>query len=187
MSNDLRNLIRDAVLALLVAVVFFLWVSSFFASWTGQAVSVRSPGDAVPAAYTVLIVAEDGTEVEVDWPARVVEGRELPFNDRGVPPADIPEDAPTTRKAAFQLVFYVENAEGTNEVVPSTSPRGLGLSVIVWILLMALRNMITSGSPFDYIARERQLPKQQTAMGELAPRKTISKKTRPEKRRRGRR
>ncbi|TNE84685.1 MAG: hypothetical protein EP330_28865 [Deltaproteobacteria bacterium] len=186
MSSALRNLLRDSLGALLVAVLFFLWVSSFFTAWEGQAVSVRSPRDTEPAAYTVLIVDEKGGDLEVDWPAKVVEGRELAFNDRGVPPADIPESAPQTRKSRFQLVFYVENAEGVNDVVPTTSPRGLGLSALVWLLLIALRNMVTSGSPLDYEPREREIIQEQGQTGQLAPptTKRVSQKTRPDQRRR---
>jgi hypothetical protein len=190
MSTSLKRLLRDGLGVTLLAALFFLWVSSFFTAWNGRAVSVRTPSETEPTAYTVLVVQDGGGEIEVDWGAEVVEGRELPFNDRGVPPADIPETAPSTRKSAFQLVYYVENAEGRNDVLATTSPRGLGLTALVWVLLLALRNMLVSGSPFDYEPRDRLRVQQQGATGQLAEPTTrrVSQKTRPDQpRRRGKR
>ena len=83
-------------------------------------------------------------------------------------------------------MFYVENADGVNDVVPTTSPRGFGLSVLLWALLLAVRNMVISGSPLDYEPRERLKVQEQTAMGQVVPSnsKKISRKTRPDQRRR---
>lgn len=190
MSTSLRMLLRDAVGVTAVAALFFLWVSSFFTAWNGRAVSVRTPAETQPAAYTVLIVNDAGGEVEVDWDASIVEGRELPFNDRGVAPADIPETAPSTRKSRFQLVFYIANSEGRNDVIATTSPRGLGLTALVWVLLLALRNMVVSGSPMDHEPRERLRVQQQGGTGQLAEPTTrrVSQKTRPDQaKRRGKR
>lgn len=184
MSPALRLLLRDTLATGLLAVLFFLWVSSFFTAWSGHAVSVRASQDDRPSAYRVLIIEENENEIEVDWPAEVVEGRGLPINNLAIPPADIPEERPQTRKSRFQLVFYVENEEGVNDVVATTSPRGLGLTFIVWALMIALRNMLMSGSPLDYERRERILPESQAAAGSVAPpKKKISRKTRPERRR----
>lgn len=187
MSKPLMTFLRDSAAAAVLAALFFLWVSSFFSAWKGHAVSVRSTRDATPSAYQVLIVTESDRMLEVDWPAEIVEGRALPINDRAVPPADIPEDAPFTTKSRFALSFFVENEEGRTDRVATTSPRSLGLSFIVWFLLVALRNMLTSGNPMSIEPRDRIIPTGQTSSGQVAPPKQVSRKTRPEPRRRKRR
>ena len=173
-------LIRPAVRALSLYVIaqtaavvlIFLFVSSFFASWHGEAVSVIQPRAEDPAVYQVLIANRDGTSLQRSWPASVVSGLGLPVDNLALRPVKIPDDAIQTRKSRYQLHFLLqrpaEDGEMSWQSVPTTSAQGVGIALLAWFIALGLRNMVYAGSP---VAIERSrvfLPKAQAAAGTAA-------------------
>lgn len=167
-SGDLRALGIFLVPWLAACVLVFLGASDFFTAWSGQAVSVRPPTSEDPAVYRVLVV--DGAKsLERTWPAEVVERLSLPVDATGVPPLTLPADRPRTSKLRFHLHFLVENPEGEGWLtVPTTSPRSLGLALVVFVLGLGVRNMMWSGSPVSIRQREAYLPPEQPPAGQPA-------------------
>lgn len=137
----------------------FLGFSNFFASWSGQAVSVRPTASEAPAVYRVLIVDSDGTRHERDWSPEAVSGLSLPIDPLALPPKNIPEDRPKTRKTRYSMSYQVERVADGLPVwreYPTTSPQALGIAFVLWLLGFAGRNMWVSGSPFALEERARE-------------------------------
>lgn len=147
----------------------FLVISQFFTSWDGRVVSVAPPPVEDPAVLTVRIVDADRAVTLQDWPAEVVRTLEVPYDRVAVPPPTIPETRPTTRKAAFALAFTVEvpTADGAPRVLelPTTSPRAVGIAALVFLALIAVRNMLWAGSPLALERRSVYLPPAQAQAG----------------------
>jgi hypothetical protein len=161
------------VLAMLPLVAgVFLVASDFFSGWNGQVVSFRPTRDADPAVLGVLIVDDDGTRRERNWDAALVRELSLPADPLALPPPDIPAERPHTSKLRFTFHFLVDVGSGEaveTRVVPTTSPRGLGLALAFLILAVGVRNMMYAGSPFALERRGAFLPKQQAQAGAPAP------------------
>jgi len=122
-------------------------------------VSVRPSSTPDPDTFRVLIVEEDGRTLERGWPARVVLPLDLPVDPLALPPPSLPEAAARTMKSRFALHFLVRGPKaGDWQVVPTTSPRALGLGVLTGIVALFLRNMIVSGSPLAIAPRGVWLP-----------------------------
>ncbi len=142
-----------ALLALLpVAMLVFLWDCSFFVAWNGQAVSVAPTRSEAPASYVVRIREGEGRDVRtVNWDAAVVQQLSLPVDSVEMAPILLPETAPETEKGRFSLSYRVQLGQGTEQArwidVPTTSPRSVGIAALVFLLLVAVRNMVVSGSP----------------------------------------
>jgi hypothetical protein len=149
-----RSLLVSVAASALAAGVVFLLASDGLGTWNGHAVSVRPSATPEPATFRVLIVGEDGRAIERDWPADLVLSLGLPVDDMALPPATIPEAAARTTKSRFALHTIVR-AAGSEEwqVVPTTSPRSLGVAVLVGFVVLFLRNMMVSGSPFALTAQ----------------------------------
>jgi hypothetical protein len=150
----------------------FLVSSDFFTAWNGQAVSVRPAATPDPAVYTVLIVNDDGTRLERTWDAALVRELALPVDALALPPPDIPEARPATEKLRFVMHYLVQVGQGDDaqtRVVPTTSPRGLGLALVFLLVAIGIRNMAYAGSPFAIERRGVYLPKQQAQAGAPAP------------------
>ena len=172
-------------------VVCFLYLSGFFQSWTGHAVSVRPvEEDAVMA--RVLIVDETGDAFEDWWPLEMLEGIDLPFDRLAIPPSTVPEGSPRTQKALYTMSYTIEPADGGSRVVSTATPTTLGLSLVILLLGVALRNMLYAGNPFSLEPRGVELVKAQRAPGSTGTqgskpsrRSTSKKGPPPPKRRRG--
>lgn len=157
-AEALRRLAPSAVALLLIAVLVFLWASRFFDAWDGRVVAARPVGgDAAEAdAYQVLVVEDDDDTRVLVWPERLVAPFDLPLVQALVPPADIPDDAPVTRKARFQLYFLVQQADGTHAIEYTLSPSALMFGLLAAVLGLLARNAYVSGSPFDVVPRARR-------------------------------
>lgn len=153
-----------------VTVLAFLIASDFFVSWNGTAVSVLPSEEVNPERYQVLIVESDRSTLRQVWSAALVEPLGLPVDPYGIPPDDIPDDRPRTTKSAYALHFLLQQANGEWQTVPTTSPASLGVGFLVFVLGIALRNMIVAGSPFSLEPRGLTLPKAQTPTGQVASR-----------------
>ncbi len=167
--------------------VLFLFLSSFFASWRGRAVSVRRL-DPERAMVQVLVVEDDGARFETFWPREAVEGLDLPVDPLALPPSPLPEGLPRTRKKRFSLTFSVEPAGAAPRLVPTTSPGSLGLALLVFFLGIGVRNMVVAGTPFA-IARPEAPPRTHTAAPPVPPRRGRARGRKgppPGRRRRGR-
>lgn len=164
----------------------FLGACEFFTSWNGQAVSVRPSASPAPKVYEVLIAGK-GRSLERTWPAAVVDELNLPFDSLAVPPVPIPPERPHTSKMRYSLHFLVEGSDGEFEQVPTTSPRSLALSLVLFLLGVGIRNMTVSGSPWSLEPRGVLLPKAQAAPGSVANPVTGPPRKRPPpaRRRRG--
>ena len=109
----------------------------------------------------------------------------LPVDNLALAPRDV-SDRPRTKKEAYTLTYRVQPAikidlpdndeeaeDGSAEPTPepewssygTTSPQALAIALIAWIVGLGLRNMLTSGSPFDLQRRERHRVKEQRQMG----------------------
>ena len=151
-----------------VAVLVFLATSQFFVGWQGQVVSVAPPPVQQPDVLTVRIVSADRQVVERSWSAELVRRLEVPFDAVAVPPPTIPAERPATHKAPLSLSFQVTigaGEEATELSVPTTSPKALGLAALVFFGLVALRNMMWSGSPVSLARRGVYLPPNQAQAG----------------------
>ncbi|MFT5459766.1 MAG: hypothetical protein ACI9K2_006281 [Myxococcota bacterium] len=168
---EVRALLRWLAVLIPLTVLVFLLASGFFVSWRGHAVSTRVPRTDDASSYTVLIVSDDGTHHERNWPAAVVEALNLPVDSLGVPPASIGENLPHTVKTRFQLQYHVALPDGTTRTVPTTTPQAVGVAVLFFLLGVFLRNMMHSGSPFSLEPKGVTLPKAQAPVGAPAPRK----------------
>jgi hypothetical protein len=157
----MHPLLRYALLATPLAALVFLWSADFFTTWSGQVVSVRAATTVDAPVLRVLVVEEDRSYYEIDWPKAVVDPLDLDVDNTGVPRTKLPEDAPTTSKDRFSLSFTVTPNEGATKVVPTTSARALSLAFVTWLLGLFLHNMWLSGSPWSWERREFELPKNQ--------------------------
>lgn len=162
------RLLRFVAITLPVAVLVGLWSSDFFAGWDGRAVSVRPARSEEPPTRTVSIAQDDGW-FEREWPSELVATLGLPIDPSGIPPLQISEDRPSTTKKRFGLHFLVEGTDGF-QVVPTTRPQSVGLALLVWAALIALRNMAVAGVPWSLTPRERYLPAAQAPVGQVAVR-----------------
>lgn len=134
-------------------VVLLLVFSGFFTSWKGQVVSVRDPDPELTSAL-VLVLAADGSTFEQAWPREAIDGLDLLVDARGLPPVEIPPDLASTRKEPFTLSFTIEPAGGGRRIVPTTGTGPLGVSLLIFLLGIALRNMLVAGSPLSLAAPE---------------------------------
>lgn len=122
-------------------------------------VSVRPSPTPDPDTFRVLILGEDGRTLERSWPADVVLPLDLPVDEMALPPATLPEAAARTTKSRFALHFLVRGSGDADwKVVPTTSPRSLGLAALAGIVLLFLRNMMVSGSPLAITPQGVWLP-----------------------------
>jgi hypothetical protein len=95
-----------------------------------------------------------------------------------------------TSKAPWSLWFTITPAEGDARAVPTYSARTISVAVLLWVLGLAIHNMLRSGSPFSWEPGELSLPETQTPAGQPAPtpgsqRPRSRKGPPPPKRRRG--
>jgi hypothetical protein len=180
-----RRFLLHAALALLPAALLFLWTCDFFAAWDGRAVSLR-PTDGAPVSRTVLIVEappaagveaspaaggapSSGRSLERQWPSALVQELQLPVDALALAPDPIPPERPATHKRRFSLTYEVQALEGWR-TVPTTSPQALGLALLVWASLLALRNMAVGGAPWSVEPHDRyDIPVQERAGQPVAP------------------
>lgn len=165
-SSGSRRFLASVALALLPALALLLWACDFFAAWDGRAVSVR-PGDGSSITRAVLIAHDDGA-FERHWPSALVQDLRLPVDPLAIAPKPIPSERPATRKQRWTLSFEVDAPDGPR-TVPTTSPRALGLAVLVWLGLVAVRNMFVGGAPWVIEPRDRYAIPVQSPAGQAAP------------------
>ncbi len=169
-------MIRPEVRALLlwigilvpVSVLVLLMTSGFLAQWDGTAASVRPAATENPTTRTVLIVDGDRYH-EREWPTLLVDQLDLPTNAAGIPPLELGDTLPATRKSRFQLQFHVTPADGSTFSHPTTSPRSAGVALLFFLAGIFIRNMVYSGSPLSIEPRGVTLPKALAPSGSVAP------------------
>ena len=168
-----------------VVILSFLVAADFFGSWNGHVVSKFPATSENPSSYRVLIVEQNGRDrLERSWPAGLVGPLGLPVDAYGIPPDEIPEERPRTRKSPYALHFLLQIGEEWR-TVPTTTPSSLGVAFLVLVLGIAVRNMIVAGSPFSLEPQGLTLPKGQVPSGQAAPtRGSRSQKGPPPPRRR---
>lgn len=156
------------VFALAAAVLVFLTVCGFFSSWSGVVVATAVPID---GPRTAVWMMDDGAKdmVQRTLPTPALADRPLRVDPRGIPPVPMPPGLPSANKSRFTLHFIMTDVESKAQVHPTTSPTGLSLAVLVFFVILFVRNMFVAGSPFRIEARATQLPKPQTPAGQLAP------------------
>lgn len=167
----LRPLATYSAIGLPLALLVFLWTSSFFVAWSGTAASWVPLGEGEPSWYRVLIVTPSGEEVRSDWPAEEVGDLALPIDRYAIAPMPIPDDLPTTRKRRFTLSFTVAPPDGAPRTVPTTSPSAAALAALAFLLGLALRNMYVSGLPWGFFPEDRHRVLPQDAAGRPVPAK----------------
>lgn len=176
-----------------VVVVVFLWLSGFFTSWHGHAVSVRSakPDQVV---HQVLVVDDAGSRFEDHWPVEVLQGIDLAIDPRAVPPTELPEGLPRTEKERFTMSFTLTPDGGVPRVISTATPQTLGLALLLFVLGALGRNMMVAGNPLSLEPRGVELVKAQRPPGSVGPsgdepstskRRRTKKGPPPPKRRRG--
>lgn len=178
--SPVAALLRFVALTAPVAVLVVLGASDFFVGWDGRAVSVRPARSEDPPTRTVLI-AESDDAFEREWPSDLTDTLSLPVDPQAIAPATVSEERPATNKHRFTLHFLVDGPTGF-QVIPTTSPEALGLGLLVWAVLIALRNMIVAGAPWAIEPRARFVPVVQPPSGQVparGPQVRVPKKTRP--------
>lgn len=135
-----------------LCILVFLLSSGFFSAWDGHVVGYRPGpvGGPPPAVLSVLVMDKDRAVVEASWPTELVGALALQERPFGIPPVTIPEDAPTTFKARFSMIFRVDRKDGDPQFVPTTSPRALGAAGFVVLLVFVLNNLATSRTPWSW-------------------------------------
>ena len=133
----------------LIALLAFLVAGGFFDSYHGVAVGHRplqgsdGVGDEVKR---FVLDHPSGGWSEVVLPVEAFADHTLPLTPRGVPPVEIPDDAPTVSKELFSLAATV-NGEPV-----STSGVGDAVLPMLFLLVLALgRNVVITGSPFRMV------------------------------------
>ena len=187
----MRGLILYLLTITVAAVALFLYASSWFSSWDGRAASVRPTAAEEPTVFRVLVVDDDASRFEMSWTKQAISGLNIPPDALALPPRDL-SDRPRTRKLAYTLTYDVEKpgeldpeAKGDEEparvwhTFPTTSPQGLAMAVMVWLIGFAIRNMYISGSPIEIMPRERTKIAPQRAIGNIVPQTGRSKKAPP--------
>lgn len=179
---------RRLGLATIVGAIVFLIATDFFSQWDGVAASARPARTPDPASFDVLIVEEGGRELERAWPADIVREHALRFDPFAIPPNTLDDSLPRTSKLRFHL-FFVVSAQGSEpQVVPTTSPTALAMSLVAFLLTGALANMVGGGTPWSIRSRRAYLPPAQSAHGTPSvPRARPQKGPPPSKRGRKRR
>lgn len=162
-------LVRYVLVATPAAVLVFLLLCDLHRGWSGTVVSRRPLVSETATTQTVLIVDNDGDGVEATWPLTATEGADLVIDPTGTPPLRLPEGAPRTFKPRGALWFTVTLDDGTERTVPTTNPRALSLAVLLWLVGLAVHNMLRSGSPFSWSPGDLDLPAPQPASGQPAP------------------
>lgn len=152
----------------------FLLTSGFFAAWDGRAHSVAPARNASEVQeFQVRIVTTDGGLVTAWWPRELLEQLTLPVHEVAVAPSVVPDDRPETKKSRFSLSFDVHIGAGGADArwvsVPTAAPRDLGLGVLVWLLAIALRNMVVSGSPIGLERADDGAPDASPPLGKVVP------------------
>jgi len=169
-GSPIRAVLTYSLFGVPLAALVFLLSASFFTAWDGYAVAARPLGAerSIPIAYEVLVVDDAGDERVLRWSTPVVEGRFIELaNVLAAPPA-IPDTAPHTSKSRFTLHYLVERDTGGHDLIPTTSPQSLGLALLVWLLGLAIRNMVMSGSPLSFESRPTVLPAALPPSGRVA-------------------
>ncbi len=167
-TTPVRSLLGFALWGTPLSALAFLAVAQFFTSWSGHVVSAwPAPEDA--QVQRVLLVDEDRDEHALAWPAELVRELDLPLDASGIAPVTLPEGAHHTVKSPFRLYFSVESGDG-HETVYTSSPRALGVGLMVWFLALAIRNMVVAGSPLQLTPRPTRLPQGLPAAGQVVPR-----------------
>jgi len=176
-------LLRYVLIATPIAALVFLLASDVHRAWDGRVVSHRPVPEQGSAVRTVLIVDDDRNGTEAVWPEAAVEGLTLQVDPTGTPPLQVAENAARTTKTRWGLWFTVDPPDASPRVVPTYSARTLSLAALLWVLGLAVHNMLRSGSPFAWEARDLDLPPPQDASGQVTPtgpsRKPRSRKTAP--------
>ena len=165
----LRAFALYAASILPVCALAFLLASQFFVAWEGRVTGVAPIGTGEPTSYRVVVANDDHTYEVRTWKADTVAQLEVPIDPLLVPPSVVADTFPFTRKGRFQLHFLVGAKDGSNLVVPTTSPQALGVAVLLWLLALAIRNGYVSGNPIDIRPRDTELPAPLPASGQVAP------------------
>lgn len=174
MPRDIRALLWFLMGALLVSALVFLFSGGFFSRWDGRIVSVH-PDDVESSRLTVLIVTDEDS-FQRSLPGDLVRSLALPEDPFAVVPLSIDPARPATKKSRYTLHALVRRAdEGASwEVVPTTSPQTLTISLVVLLLLVAARNMAVSGVPWRLRPAERYHPTKLAPTGQAAPTARVS-------------
>lgn len=151
-----------------LTVLVLLLTSGFLVHWEGTAASVRPAATEDATTRTVLIVDGDHYH-EREWPTLLVDQLDLPVNPSGIPPLELADTLPTTKKSRFQLQFHVTPAGGQTFSHPTTSPRSAGVAFLFFLAGIFIRNMVYSGSPLSLEPRGVTLPKALAPHGSAAP------------------
>lgn len=167
MNESMRAFLVYVAIATPLAILLFLFSSAFFTSWDGHVIS-RRPSPEGATAVEVLIVTDQHDSLVTDWPLDLVTELDLPADPYLIAPPRVAEDAIATAKSAFSLSYTVTTTDG-ERVLPTTSPRALYLAVLAWLLGLAVRNMVVSGSPLVLERRETHLPESMPASGAPVP------------------
>ncbi|MEZ4318217.1 MAG: hypothetical protein R3F61_11975 [Myxococcota bacterium] len=167
MRPAVRSVLVFAVGWAALCALLFLFLAGFFTAWNGVAVSVRD-GDPEQAVYSVLIVEDDGTRFEADWPAHAVQGLKLSIDSLALPPKPLPEGLPRTEKQRWSTSFTVTPAEGEARSVGTTKPQALAIALLVFVIGLGGRNMMVAGSPLSIEPTGITLPKAQRPPGQAA-------------------
>ncbi len=177
-----------ALIATPAALITFLLASGFFRGWSGHAVSFRPVDVENPATFDVLVVEAPGETTVVSWKADLVRELGLRADALMLEPTELPSTAVATTKPSFALAFTIDDGETTRKL-STTSAGTLSIALLTWILLIVLRNMYISGSPWGLEAPEpknESIRPTSSSASSGAPRRRRSQKgPPPPKRRKG--
>ncbi len=185
----MHPLLRYVLVATPLAILAFLLLSDVHRAWDGHVVSIRPVPEGGSVTRTVLIVDDDRHGTEAVWPTEFVEGLPVQVDPTATPPLTIPDDAARTQKPRWSLWFTVQPNGGSARAIPTYSARTLSVALLLWMVGLAIHNMLRSGSPFSWVRGDLSLPASQPTTGQApAPSATKARSRKgppPPRRRRG--
>lgn len=152
---------------LLLCTLVFLFVCDFFSSYSATAVSSDRYDVATAKSVPVFLATDEGTVFHRTWSLKLVQQADLPV--RPNPPASAaPENGYIVKKDAYALYYRVISPDSVVIIVPTTTPSALAVAVLVALILLFLRNMYVSGSPFHIQKRPKKRLKKLAPQGQVA-------------------
>lgn len=164
MSRVLRGWLLFLSGASLGSALIFLYASDLFSRWDGPVSLVPSREE--EASYQTVRIVSDDRVIQRSWRTSLVESLSL----REASSGGESSGAAMTKKSRYTLHALVKAADPAADwvVVPTTSPTALGLGLLTFAGLLALRNMTVSGVPWRLSPAERYRPVKLTPSGQAA-------------------
>ena len=166
---------------LVLCTLVFLFICDFFGAYRATAVSTDPYDVNETKVVQVHLFDQEDTRFERSWTIKLVKEAELPVNGRPNSKS-FNEKGPIVQKNRYALSYKVLLGPDRTVIVPTTTPYALAVVVLLAGLLVFLRNMYISGSPFSIQKRAHKPLKKLAPAGQPARNRRGGRKGPPPKR-----